>query len=194
MHLDGKPWTFTRKFAAKKGQSRFLKRLDEVRSHFPELDGQTVKIGITINAPGKADLENSGVFFRSRNVSNYVIGHEFTHLLQGMGKVPAGERSCDVFTLARSIEFCDQGPNYLKIPKRLLDEKGFIRKELRGLVHETAKAAVLRRKAGKRRYISWFENSLVDICKENGKGAAVCELKDKSFEKLLGQTRRDNFI
>ena len=166
MHLDGKPWTFTRKFKSKKGQSRFLKRLDVARSYFPELAGETVKVGITINAPGKADIVGKGVFFRSRNVSNYVMGHELTHLLQGSGHVPKGERSCDLFTLARRVEFCDEAPNYIKVPRRLLDDRRFIRKEFRGMIHETAKAALIRRKMGRKNYIAWFEKELFDICGE----------------------------
>lgn len=166
MHVDGKQWTFTRKFRNKKGQSRFLKRLDAARRYFPELADETVKVGITINAPGKADISGKGVYFRSRNVSYYVIGHELTHLLQGSGHVPKGERSCDLFTLARRVEFCDEAPNYIKVPKRLLDERGFIRKEFRGMVHETAKAALVRRERGRKNYIAWFEKELSLICGE----------------------------
>jgi hypothetical protein len=164
MHVDGKQWIFTRKFKSKKGQSRFLKRLDVARSYFPELAGETVKVGITINAPGKADIVGKGVFFRSRNVSNYVMGHELTHLLQGSGHVPKGERSCDLFTLARQVEFCDEAPNYIKVPRRLLDDRRFIRTEFRGMVHETAKAALVRREMGRKNYIAWFEKELSDIC------------------------------
>lgn len=164
MNLDGNRWTFTRKFKAKKGQSRFLKRLDEARSFFPELEGETVKVGITINVDGKADLKGKAIYFRSRNVSFYVMGHELTHLLQEMGKVPKGERSCDIYTMARRVKFCDEAPSYVKVPKRLLDEKGFIRKEFRGLVHETAKTALDMKKFGRRKYISWFEKTLGEVC------------------------------
>jgi hypothetical protein len=166
MNLDGNRWTFTRKFKAKKGQTRFLKRLEKARSYFPELYGETVKVGITINVDGKADLKSKAIYFRSRNVSFYVMGHELTHLLQEMDKVPKGERSCDIFTLARRVEFCDEAPNYVKVPKRLLDEKGFVRKEYRGLVHETAKTALEMRKMGKKKYMSWFEKNLIEICGE----------------------------
>ncbi|UCF08632.1 MAG: hypothetical protein JSW28_02785 [Thermoplasmata archaeon] len=164
MHSDGTRWTFTRRFAAKQGQSRFLGRLNEARNFFPELEEETIKVGITVNVPGKADPKNKGVYFRSRNVSYYVMGHELTHLLQGMGRVPSGERSCDLYTLAREVEFCDESPNYIKVPKRLLDGDGFIRREFRGMVHETAKTAINLKAQGKRRYIAWFEKTLEDIC------------------------------
>lgn len=142
---------------------RFLKRLDKARNFFPELQGETVKVGITVNVDGKADSKSKAVYFRSRNVSFYVIGHELTHLLQEMGTVPKGERSCDIYVLARGVEFCDEAPNYLKVPKRLMDGRRYIRREFRGLVHETAKAAITMRALGKRQYISWFEKELEDI-------------------------------
>jgi hypothetical protein len=195
MNLDGNQWTFTRKFKAKKGQTRFLKRLDKVRSYFPELDGETVKVGITINADGKADSKSKAVYFRSRNVSFYVMGHELTHLLQEIGKVPKGERSCDIYALARRIEFCDEAPNYVKVPKRLLDEKRFIRKEYRGLVHETAKTALEMRKLGKKKYISWFEKNLVEICgDESEKKTDFFESRDKFSKVISVQTTLENFL
>jgi hypothetical protein len=160
MHSDGKPWTFTRRFTAKKGQSRFLRRLDEARSFFPELEGETVKVGITINADGKADLRGRAVYFRSRNVSYYVLGHELTHLLQEIQGLPKSERSCDIFTLARTVLFCDESPNYVKVPKEMVDENGFILDHYREFVHKTARSASALRRAGKRFYISWFERTL----------------------------------
>jgi hypothetical protein len=160
MHMDGTPWIFTRRFAAKKGQSKFLERLNESRTYFPELDGITVKVGITINADGKADLLGRAVFFRSRNVSYYVIGHELTHLLQEIQGLPKSERSCDIFTMARTPLFCDESPNYVKVPKEMLDDNRFILQHYREFIHKTAKSAAALRRAGKKFYISWFENTL----------------------------------
>jgi len=162
--MDGDRWSFTWKFAKKKGQSKFLRRLNEARSYFPELKDEKIKVGITVNVDGKADPQGRAIYFKSRNVSFYVMGHELSHLLQEMGKIPKGERSCDLFTLARSTVFCDEVPSYVKVPKRLLDGKGYIRKEFRGMVHETAKTAVRMRKQGKKKYILLFEKILEDIC------------------------------
>ncbi|UCE39123.1 MAG: hypothetical protein JSW00_07875 [Thermoplasmata archaeon] len=195
MHSDGNRWTFTRKFAKKKGQSRFLKRLYEARNYFPELACETVKVGITVNADGKADLKGKAVFFRSRNVSYYVIGHELTHLLQEAGDVPKGERSCDIYTMARELKFCDEAPNYVKVPKRLLDDRGFIRKEYRGLVHETAKTALIMKNMGKKRYISWFERNLVEICGGDDRNKIdFFRQKECVSGKILLQTRINDFI
>jgi len=192
--MDGKQWTFTRKFKSKKGQSRFLKRLNEARSYFPELEGETVKVGITINAPGKADIVGKGVFFRSRNVSYYVMGHELTHLLQGSGHVPKGERSCDLFTLARRVEFCDEAPNYIKVPKRLLDGRGYIRKEFRGMVHETAKAALVRKEMGRKNYIAWFEKELPSICGEVDSRPLEPPKRKKESPFRAGQVKLEHFF
>jgi hypothetical protein len=158
--MDGTRWTFTRNFAKKKGQSRFLERLDKARNYFPELDCFTVKVGITINADGKADLEGKGVFFKSRNVSFYVIGHELTHLLQEIQGLPKSERSCDIFTMARTPLFCDESPNYVNVPKEMMDNNRYVLEQYREFVHKTAKSAAALRRAGKRFYISWFERTL----------------------------------
>ncbi len=195
MTLDSERWIFTRRFLAKKGQKNFLKRLDEARNSFPELEGQTVKVGITINVDGKADTKSKAVYFKSRNVSYYVIGHELTHLLQEMGKVPKGERSCDIYTLARRIDFCDEAPTYVKVPRRLLDERGFIRKEFRGMVHETAKTAVTMRELGRRNYISWFEKTLEDILVNKGtEQGKTFKSRESDNEMLLPQTTLKDYI
>ncbi|UCE73702.1 MAG: hypothetical protein JSV56_11850 [Methanomassiliicoccales archaeon] len=193
MHLDGNRWNFTRKFAAKKGQSRFLKRLDEARSYFPELDGHTVKVGITINADGKADLKGRAVYFRSRNVSFYVMGHELTHLLQEIKGLPKSERSCDLYTMARRVEFCDEAPNYVKVPRGMLDEKGFIQKQYQTFVHDSAKRAVSLRESGMRRYILWFEKALEEVWKKDEPGERMSSEMQLKTE-LLIQTKLEDFL
>ncbi len=171
-------WTFTSRFKKKKGQRRFLERLNQARSYFPELEELTVKVGTTVNVDGKADSKDGAIYFRSRNVSFYVMGHELTHLLQGIGKVPKGERSCDIYTLAREVNFCDEAPNYLKIPKRLLDNNGFIQERYRLLVHKTAKRAISRKESGKRRYIIWFEKELEEGALDKSYSYAQTNLED----------------
>jgi hypothetical protein len=195
MHSDGNRWTFTWKFAKKKGQSRFLERLNETRSYFPELDGHTVKVGITINADGKADLKGKGVYFRSRNVSYYVIGHELTHLLQEMEGLPKSERSCDIFTMARGVLFCDEAPNYVKVPKKMVDEKGFIKDDFRDFVHGTARIAVNLKNSGERRYIQWFERTLMELMlKDANDQEEVPELPEWILLQEMKQTTLEEFI
>ncbi len=195
MQADGNRWTFTRNFAKKKGQSKFLERLDEARSYFPELDGHTVKVGITINADGKADLKGKGVYFKSRNVSYYVMGHELTHLLQEMEGLPKSERSCDIFTIARGVLFCDEAPNYMKLPKRMVDEKGFIKDDFREFVHGTARIAVNLKNSGERRYIQWFERTLKEfIGREPISKEEVFELPEWIVRQESKQTLIDEFL
>lgn len=162
MSLDGKRWSYTRNFSKKKGQAKFLERLDKARDLFPELDDIIIKVGITINMDGKADPEGKGVFFKSRNVSYYVMGHELTHLLQEVQGLPRTERSCDIFTMARSELFCDEAPYYVKIPKEMMDDDRFILDCYKELIHKNAKSAMALWRTGKRSYISWFEKTLKD--------------------------------
>ena len=193
--MDGRPWTFTRRFAAKKGQSKFLERLNEARSHFPELEGITIKVGITLNADGKADLLGKAVYFKSRNVSFYVMGHELTHLLQEIEGLPKSERSCDIFTIARTALFCDESPNYVKVPREMQDENRFILEHYRDFVHRTAKSAAALRRAGKRFYISWFENTLKDALRiESMDQYDFYEVPEWMHNNEPIQTRLEEFI
>lgn len=193
--MEGNRWSFTWKFAKKKGQSNFLRRLNKARNYFPELEGEKIKVGITVNVDGKADPKGKAIYFKSRNVSFYVMGHELSHLLQEMGEIPKGERSCDIFTLARSVEFCDEAPSYVKVPKRLLDEEGFVRKEYQGLVHETAKTALTMKSYGIKRYILWFEKTLVEICgKERDNNTGFSGSQKTSLERVIAQKKLDDFL
>lgn len=191
MTVLAKRWTFTSRFKKKKGQGRFLERLNQARSYFPELEELTVKVGTTVNVDGKADSINHAIYFKSRNVSFYVMGHELTHLLQGSGKVPKGERSCDIYTLAREVKFCDEAPSYLKIPKRMLDDNGFIQERYRILVHYTAKRAINMRGSGKRRYISLFEKELEEGAIKENDSYAQTKLED--FISRNYNIKMDNF-
>jgi hypothetical protein len=96
----------------------------------------------------------------AREVSLNTVGHELMHLVQGLGTVPNGERACDVFTLARSIKFCDSKPYYLKVPRAFLAEDRRIMPGMQMVMHMVAKEAVRRRKDGERNYIRWFEREL----------------------------------
>jgi hypothetical protein len=153
-------WVLTRVLAGKKGQKRLFRKLDEVRKRFPELDGKTIKVGSSKYADGKACKEDMAIWIRSRNASYYTIAHEMTHLIQGQNGIPEGEKACDIYALSRDYKFCDEAPNYLKIPAIFLDEKQCIKDGLRIMVHLLAKEAIDRRAAGHRNYIRWFENEL----------------------------------
>jgi hypothetical protein len=150
-------WRLTTRLADKKGQKRLFEKLDIARSLFPELKGRTITVGVSLRAAGLACTERWSIWFKSRNVSFYVIGHELTHLLQGGRGVPDGEKSCDVYTMARSDVFCDQAPDYLKLPASVVTHTGWVRVGRRYMLHHLAKEAISQRDKGKRNYIKWFE-------------------------------------
>jgi len=56
-----------------------------------------------------------------KKVSYNTIGHELTHLVQGMNGIPEGEKQCDIWTLARHQLFCDEAPTYLDLPRSIRD-------------------------------------------------------------------------
>jgi hypothetical protein len=153
-------WRFTRKLALKKGQGRLFAKLDEARELFPELEGRTIKVGVSERSDGLASTEEWAIWFRSRNVSYYVIGHELTHLLQGGRGVPEGERSCDLFTIARDPLFCDESPGYLDLPSSVVTHNGWVRIGRRYMLHHIAREALEERDKGRRNYIKWFEEEV----------------------------------
>ena len=156
-------WKFTSRFLKKQGQGPFVERLARVRAYFPELESCTITVGVTERADGKADRETLSVWFRSRGVGSLTIAHELMHLLQGRNGIPKGERSCDIYAMARHESLCDEAPHYLKIPPSFLDDRKHFHPWARPPVHALAREAIVRRGKGLRRYISWFENELKRI-------------------------------
>jgi hypothetical protein len=69
-------------------------------------------------------------------------------------KVPYGERSCDVFMLARlpSSLYPRNRDFYVKIPKRIIP--------FPERIAQTARKALELRETGMRNYIVWFETEL----------------------------------
>jgi hypothetical protein len=153
-------WRFTSRLARKKGQGRLFTKLDQARALFPELEDRTITVGVSERSDGLACTERWAIWFRSRNVSYYVIGHELTHLLQGGRGVPEGERSCDLFTMARDELFCDQAPLYLVLPSTVVTHNGWVRVGRRYMLHHLAKDAVEEKGRGRRNYIRWFEEEV----------------------------------
>lgn len=105
--------------------------------------------------PGGTEL-----WFNPSVISYHTIAHEFVHLLQGQHGIPTGERSCDLFSLARHWTLNDTPPYYLRVPVDFLDLRGHIRPECARILFEAAREALERRNAGLRTYISYFEKKL----------------------------------
>jgi hypothetical protein len=128
--------------------------------YFPELDGGDLKVGIARGADGYASLERPMIWLNPRGLCYQTIAHELVHLLQAQGLVPRGERSCDVYSLARDLILVDAAPVYLKIPDSLSMPKGGLRPGAAHLMHTTAREAIRKRDSGERQYIRWFEKRL----------------------------------
>ena len=84
----------------------------------------------------------------------YTIPHELTHLLQRpLRTVPQGERSCDLFAMARAGDWFRVAPGYLRIPRSArLAWTGWA-----ATAADLAREAVRRRSQGERTYIAWWE-------------------------------------
>jgi hypothetical protein len=134
-----------------------LRKVRYVRRFFPELDDLVLRIGLTRRAAGFADLEGEKLWLNPNRLSMHTITHELVHLLQARSLVPSGERSCDLFALARDASLVDALPFYLKLPAQLGDERGWLRPGTAVPLHRLAEAAVTRRSDGHRQYIRWFE-------------------------------------
>jgi hypothetical protein len=144
---------------------------------FPELDGATITVGYTRKHLGSAtviyrDGTIAGLIIRlrARRVSYQTIGHELTHLVQGLAhgdrarragdscrhsKVPSGEQQCDIWTLARDPLFCDDAPTYIKLPRRIRENWMEYAERVRRLCID----AIDKRRTN-RLYIRWLENEL----------------------------------
>jgi hypothetical protein len=83
------------------------------------------------------------------------------HLLQcrDLG-IPAGEKACDVFSLARHWTLNDERPSYIRLPASIMDERGRMSEAHAKLVFAVAREAVMQRTRGLRNYISFFECEL----------------------------------
>jgi len=145
-------------------QAKKTKRLEtmlqESINHFPELQGESISVGYT-KRYGEADLRRLLIRLNPRKLSYYVIGHEFTHLVQGMKDrlgahaIPKGEIACDIWTIARSDLFVDEPPGYLDVGRRILLDWNLHRARVQSLCIE----AIEKRKTH-RTYIRWLTNAM----------------------------------
>ncbi|HEY7316376.1 MAG TPA: hypothetical protein VIE89_02310 [Candidatus Binatia bacterium] len=154
---------------------RALDMLERSLGHFPELQGKTVTVGLTRKHLGSATISyRAGVIsrltirLRARKVSYQTIGHELTHLVQGLGhgdrsapgsttrsKIPSGEKQCDIWTLARHPLFCDDPPTYIKLPRIVRDQWPRYAESVRSLC-----VAAIEKRPSHRLYIRWLESEI----------------------------------
>ena len=147
---------------------------------FPELKDTSLTVGYTRKHLGSATVVyRKGVIMRLiirlkvRNVTYQTIGHELTHLIQGLtrgdrsqsrsadpAKVPSGEQQCDIWTLARDPLFCDDPPTYIKMPRLIRDRWPDYANEVRDLC-----VAAIEKRHTHRHYIRWLEEELRKLAK-----------------------------
>jgi hypothetical protein len=140
--------------------SEVERKLRYCLGYFPELAGRPFGLGLTRQAQGLASLEDFAIWLNPTNLALQTIAHELIHLLQASGTIPAGERSCDVYSLARHPSLNDARPNYLDVPDSIFDERRWTRRGWSTILYRTARRALDERARGRRNYIRWFEDQL----------------------------------
>ncbi len=161
--------------------------------HFPELHGRTITIGYTRTNLGSAVLPRHTksepkltVRLNARKLTYNTIGHELTHLVQGLSlferpdrlstaanKFPGGEKQCDIWTLARSSLFCDDAPSYLKLLRVVRENWPRYAKSVRALCI----MAIEKRKTH-RFYIRWLESQIKQLARKPlGKSGALEQMQ-----------------
>lgn len=151
----------TRALGAHRGCNRTLEKVRYVMRFFPEIEGKKIKVGLTRAASGMAVPGGYEIWLNPFRITYHTIAHELVHLLQRTGSdVPHGERSCDLFALARHWTLNDVTPSYVKIPASLAEADGTLPESAARLVYAAAVQALELRREGVRRYIAWFEERL----------------------------------
>jgi len=148
---------------------------------FPELQGKAITVGYPRAHLGAAIIPlgpgsdvKMGIRLNPRNLTYNTIGHELTHLAQGlsqhsikarrkskratMGKIPGGETQCDIWTLARSDLFCDDAPLYLRLPRRVRKNWSQYASAVRALC-----LAAIEKRQTYRLYIRWLESQIKQL-------------------------------
>jgi len=157
---------------------RTLAMLQRSLSYFPELRDQNIIVGYTRKHLGSATvLYRQGVLLkliirlRVRKVTYQTIGHELTHLLQALaygegsgkrssipGRIPSGEKQCDIWTLARESLFCDDAPSYIRMPRIVRDQWPDYAESVRDLC-----ISAIAKRHKQRQYIRWLENEIAKL-------------------------------
>ena len=142
-------------------------RLDGLHAYFQEIK-PSMKIGISRSYDGLVFQSYDGHVKLMLGVRRtrkgtwrmptyYTIAHELMHLAQfNNTSIPAGERACDVYALARlPPRYIDESPTYLVVPR---GRRGRWTLEDAKMAHDLAIEAIRRRDAGLRRYAAWWES------------------------------------
>lgn len=160
-----------------------LRRVDYVRRFFPELDGETITVGLTRAASGMAVPGGSRIWLNPSRLSHHTIAHELIHLLQRreLG-IPSGEKACDVYSLARHWTLNDDRPSYVRVPRSLCEENGAVSERVGRALFEIALDALDRRAQGHRNYIAYFEREV------ERRGPALASRENRAFVEPLSRS------
>ncbi len=159
----------------KRLNKRAVRMLTQSLGQFPELQNLEVRVGHTKTKLGVAFIPTRlrlplYIRLRVRGLTYNTIGHELTHLLQGLTKLPppegtpaweplpGGEIQCDIWTLARSELFCDDGPTYLRMPRAVRENWRHYAGRVRSLCVEA-----IRERPRHRTYIRWLESRIAEL-------------------------------
>jgi hypothetical protein len=165
------PITFT-PLMKKRLTRRAQEMIERTLPYFPELSGKTITVGYTRKHLGSATIiyhrgavSRLVIRLKVRKLTYQTIGHELTHLVQGLSRgdrrsrsslhakhIPSGEKQCDIWTLARHELFCDDAPTYLRLPRVMRERWINYAKEARQLC-----IAAIEKRSSFRLYIRWLE-------------------------------------
>jgi hypothetical protein len=151
---------------------KVVRMLNESGELFPELKDTSVTVGYTRTKAGVALIPLEAhvplhIRLQVRGLSYNTIGHELTHLVQGVSRfpsvsggvlrepLPGGEIQCDIWTLARGELFCDEAPVYIKLPGIVRDHWTDYAKAVRCLC-----IAAIQKRTTHRTYIRWLESQI----------------------------------
>lgn len=157
---------------------RTLEMVQRARGCFPELQDIAITIGYTRKHLGsatviyrKGELYRLIIRLRVRKVTYHTIGHELTHLVQGLtsgnrgrsvdpARIPVGETQCDIWTLARDPLFLDDPPTYIKMPRTMRERWPDYAESVRELC-----IAAIQKRPTQRQYIRWLEAEIAKLTK-----------------------------
>ena len=157
---------------------RTLAMLQRSLDYFPELRDHSITVGYTRKYLGSATViyrqgtvSNLIIRLRARKVTYQTIGHELTHLIQALafgdrsgrrssvpGRIPSGEKQCDIWTLAREPLFCDDAPTYSKMPRIVRDRWPDYAQAVRELC-----ISAIEKRHTQRQYIRWLEDQIAKL-------------------------------
>ena len=174
--------------------------------YFSELRGKAITVGYT-----RAHLGSASVAYRAGRVSRLIIrlkvrkltfqtiGHELTHLVQGLSHgdrrnpgfdhtegIPAGEKQCDIWTLARAPLFCDDPPSYLRLPRVLRDGWPDYAEDVRKLC-----IGAIEKRKHYRHYIRWLEAEIGKLANPQRRKKSAAGQLSLPFP-TRSQSRRNN--